>query len=138
MYSRRLSILPRFIYATYIVALALCVSLPVNFCPLITVFQTIGKLFEIDSANTCTEKLPLTSLGGCAGACRSGADGRSRAQVEEGKVERLVGRALTQLPGHLGTNAEALHALITSLNLTDPDPDTDTDVLAKVCTLALR
>ena len=36
------------------------------------------------------------------------------------EAERAVGRALTQLPGVLGSNDAALHSLLTSLNLTDP------------------
>ena len=62
------------------------------------------------------------ALGGAAGgAAATMAAAGVLPRASRVLVERLVGRALTQLPGVLGTNQEATHSLLSALELVDPD-----------------
>ena len=62
----------------------------------------------------------LPSPGGGGG----GGSGSMLPRLVRVGVERLVGKVLNQLPGVLGSNDDALHVLLTSLNLTDPNNET--------------
>ena len=75
--------------------------------------QTLGEL------RTILE--PAITAGGDAQRLVGGGVLRRADRLE---VERVVGRALTQLPGVLGSNEEALHGLLTALNLSDPSNTT--------------